>query len=44
MSVWDDISDTTEEAENLKVRAKFIRAIRTEIESRGGINQALRPT
>lgn len=35
MSVWDDISDTTEEAENLKVRAKFIRAIRTEIESRG---------
>ncbi|AHI20198.1 helix-turn-helix domain-containing protein [Corynebacterium casei] len=35
MNVWDDISDTIEEAENLKVRAKFMRAIRDEIKSRG---------
>lgn len=35
MNVWDDISDTAEEAENLKLRAKFVRAIRDEIKSRG---------
>ena len=35
MSVWDDISDTIEESENLKVRAKFMRAIRKEISNRG---------
>lgn len=35
MSIWDDIADTTEEAENLKVRAKFMRAIREEIANRG---------
>lgn len=35
MSIWDDISDTIEESENLKVRAKFMRAIRKEISNRG---------
>ncbi len=35
MSVWDDIADTTEEAENLKVRAQFMRAIRAQIEKFG---------
>ncbi|MGP5603213.1 helix-turn-helix domain-containing protein [Corynebacterium casei] len=33
MSVWDDISDTTKEAESLKLRAKFVRAIRDDIKS-----------
>jgi predicted XRE-type DNA-binding protein len=31
MSVWDDIADSPEEAENLKVRAALIRAIRNRI-------------
>ena len=31
MSVWDDIADTPEEAENLKVRAALIRAIRGRV-------------
>jgi predicted XRE-type DNA-binding protein len=31
MSVWDDIADSTEEAENLKVRAALMRAIRSRI-------------
>ena len=35
MKVWDDISGTIEQAENLKVRAKFMRAIRNEITNRG---------
>lgn len=35
MKVWDDISGTIEQAENLKVRAKFMREIRNEITSRG---------
>ena len=34
MSVWDDIADTAEEAENLRVRAEFMRAIRREISAR----------
>ena len=34
MSVWDDIADTAEEAENLRVRAEFMRAIRQEISAR----------
>lgn len=35
MSVWDDIADTREEAENLKVRATLIRAIRKRIADEG---------
>lgn len=31
MSVWDDIADDREEAENLKVRAALMRAIRTRM-------------
>lgn len=31
MSVWDDIADSREEAENLKVRAALMRAVRTRI-------------
>lgn len=31
MSVWDDIADDREEAENLKIRAALIRAIRVRI-------------
>lgn len=32
MSVWDDIADSREEAENLKLRAALIRAIRDRID------------
>lgn len=35
MSVWDDIADSREEAENLKLRAALIRAIRDRIEVAG---------
>lgn len=35
MSVWDDIADSREEAENLKVRAALMRAIRDRIEAQG---------
>ncbi len=35
MSVWDDIADSPEEAENLKVRAALIRAIRDRIDGVG---------
>jgi predicted XRE-type DNA-binding protein len=35
MSVWDDIADSREEAENLKLRAALIRAIRDRIEGAG---------
>ncbi len=35
MNVWDDIADASGEAENLKVRAEFMRAIRNEISKRG---------
>jgi predicted XRE-type DNA-binding protein len=35
MSVWDDIADSPEEAENLKVRAALIRAIRTRVNEIG---------
>jgi predicted XRE-type DNA-binding protein len=35
MSVWDDITDTAEEAENLKVRAALMRTIRARIEDFG---------
>ncbi|CCE55654.1 MAG TPA: transcriptional regulator [Corynebacterium casei] len=35
MSVWDDIEESTGEAANLKLRAKFMRAIRAEIAARG---------
>lgn len=31
MSIWDDIADSREEAENLKVRAALMRAIGTRI-------------
>jgi predicted XRE-type DNA-binding protein len=31
MSIWDDIADSREEAENLKIRAALIRAIRSRI-------------
>jgi predicted XRE-type DNA-binding protein len=35
MSVWDDIADSREEAENLKLRAALIRAIRDRIDGAG---------
>jgi predicted XRE-type DNA-binding protein len=35
MSVWDDIADSREEAENLKLRAALIRAIRDRIDEAG---------
>jgi predicted XRE-type DNA-binding protein len=35
MSVWDDIAETAEEAENLKVRAALMRAARARIENFG---------
>lgn len=35
MSVWDDIADSREEAENLKVRAALMRAIRGRITANG---------
>jgi predicted XRE-type DNA-binding protein len=35
MSVWDDIADSREEAENLKVRAALIRAIRDRVSEIG---------
>ena len=35
MSVWDDIADSPEEAENLKVRAALIRAIRARVNEIG---------
>lgn len=35
MSVWDDIADSREEAENLKVRAELMRAIRGRINEEG---------
>lgn len=35
MSVWDDVADTPEEAENLKVRAALIRAIRSRVTEMG---------
>lgn len=35
MSVWDDIADSREEAENLKVRAALMRAIRARITDAG---------
>lgn len=35
MSVWDDIAGSSEEAENLKVRAALIRAIRDRIDGVG---------
>ena len=39
MSVWDDIADSREEAENLKVRAALIRAIRNRITDTGWSQQ-----
>ena len=35
MSVWDDIADDATEAENLKLRAALIRAIRTRVDEIG---------
>ncbi|WP_313679868.1 helix-turn-helix domain-containing protein [Corynebacterium stationis] len=35
MSIWDHIADASGEAENLKVRAEFMLAIRDEISKRG---------
>lgn len=35
MSIWHDIADASGEAENLKARAEFMRAIRNEISKRG---------
>jgi len=35
VSVWDDIADSPEEAENLKVRAALIRAIRARVNKIG---------
>ena len=35
MSVWDDIADSREEAENLKLRAALIRATRDPIDGIG---------
>ena len=35
MSVWDDIADSREEAENLEVRAALIRAIRSRVNEIG---------
>jgi predicted XRE-type DNA-binding protein len=35
VSVWDDIADSPEEAENLKVRAALIRAIRARVNEIG---------
>lgn len=35
MSVWDYVADTQEEAENLKVRAALIRAIRGRVTDAG---------
>jgi predicted XRE-type DNA-binding protein len=35
MSVWDDIADSPEEAENLKVRAALIRAIHARVNKIG---------
>ncbi|WP_104151034.1 helix-turn-helix domain-containing protein [Mycobacterium intracellulare] len=35
MSVWDDIADDREEAENLKVRASLMRAIRDRVADMG---------
>lgn len=35
MSVWDDIADSCEEAENLKVRAALMRAVRARITDAG---------
>lgn len=35
MSVWDDIANTPEEAENLRVRAALIRAIRGRVDEMG---------
>lgn len=35
MSVWDDIADSREEAENLKVRAALMRAVRARITEAG---------
>ena len=39
-SVWDDIADSREEAENLKVRAALLRAIRHRIIETGWSQQA----
>lgn len=35
MSVWDDIADDREEAENLKIRAALMRAIRARVTDMG---------
>ena len=35
MSVWDDIADDATEAENLKLRAALIRAIRSRVDENG---------
>lgn len=35
MSVWDDIADDATEAENLKLRAALIRAIRSRADENG---------
>jgi predicted XRE-type DNA-binding protein len=35
MSIWDDIADSREEAENLKVRAALMRAVRAHIADAG---------
>lgn len=35
MGVWDDIADSREEAENLRVRAALMRAIRSRILDNG---------
>jgi len=35
MSVWDDIADDAAEAENLKLRAALIRAIRSRVDETG---------
>jgi predicted XRE-type DNA-binding protein len=35
VSVWDDIADSPQEAENLKLRAALIRAIRDRIDGAG---------
>jgi predicted XRE-type DNA-binding protein len=34
-SVWDDIADSPEEAENLRIRAALIRAIRSRVDEIG---------
>jgi len=44
MSVWDDIADDAAEAENLKLRAALIRAIRSRVDENRWLQTAAAQT